>query len=204
MDEPGILSRSVRGYRMEVSDGAGRVKCFARNAVPILGGKLNVDAQGDGVDSNGALYVSGGETYVTGPSNGGNGALDYAGEAQITGGIFVAVGASGMAQNFGNTSTQGTMLVNTAMSNSTGDVILKDSKGNEILSYTPARSYNSVVISCPEIESGKTYTLTANGTDTTVEMTSLVYGSSNGMGMGGMGGNPMDNPRDNPRMGGMM
>lgn len=164
--------------------------------IKISGGKLNVDAQGDGVDSNGALYVSGGETYVTGPSNSGNGALDYAGEAQVTGGIFVAVGASGMAQNFGNTSTQGTMLVNTSMANSTGDVILKDSNGNEIISYSPTRSYNSVLVSCPEIKSGKTYTLTANGTDTTVEMTSLVYGESNGMGgmgdMGGMRGGRMD------------
>ena len=164
--------------------------------IKISGGKLNVDAQGDGVDSNGALYVSGGETYVTGPSNSGNGALDYAGEAQVTGGIFEAVGASGMAQNFGNTSTQGTMLVNTSMANSTGDVILKDSNGNEIISYSPTRSYNSVLVSCPEIKSGKTYTLTANGTDTTVEMTSLVYGESNGMGgmgdMGGMRGGRMD------------
>lgn len=160
--------------------------------IKISGGTLKIDSEGDGVDSNGALYVSGGETYVMGPSNSGNGTLDYGATAEITGGIFVGAGASGMAQNFGDSSTQGVMLVNISMSNSTGDIILKDSDGNEIISYTPSRSYNSVIISCPEIESGKTYTLTANGTDTTVEMTSLVYGESNGMGgmgdMGGMGG----------------
>lgn len=164
---------------------------FATNSdsyIKISGGTLNVDARGDGVDSNSAIYISGGETYVMGPSNSGNGTLDYNSTAEITGGIFVGAGASGMAQNFSNSSTQGVMLVNISMSNSTGDIILKDSNGNEILSYTPSRSYNSVLVSCPEIESGKTYTLTANGTDTTVEMTSRVYGSSNGMGMGGMGG----------------
>lgn len=161
--------------------------------IKISGGKLSVDTSGDGIDSNGALYVSGGEIYVMGPSNSGNGTLDYVSTAEITGGIFVGAGASGMAQNFGDTSTQGVMLVNTAMSSSTGEIILKDSDGDKLISYTPSRAYNSVIVSCPEIEKGKTYTLTANGTDTTVEMTSLVYGESNTMGMGGnpMGGGPM-------------
>lgn len=168
--------------------------------IKISDGMLKVDASGDGVDSNGALYISGGETYVMGPTNSGNGTLDYGSTAEITGGIFVGAGASGMAQNFSSSSTQGAMLVNTSMAGSTGDIILKDSNGNEIISYTPSRSYNSVIVSCPEIESGKTYTLTANNTDTTVEMTSLIYGSSNGMGgIGGKGGNRMGG---NP-MGGM-
>lgn len=68
----------------------------------ISGGTLNINAYGDGIDSNGDLTVSGGKTYVSGPVNGGNSSLDYAGEAVITGGIFVAAGASEMAQNFGS------------------------------------------------------------------------------------------------------
>ena len=149
--------------------------------IKISGGKLIVNADGDGVDSNGNLYVSGGETYVSGPTNNGNGALDYNGEAQITGGVFIAAGASGMAQNFGNSSTQGSIMVNT-QSGSGGEIILKDSSGNVIASYTPEKSYNSVVVSCPDIKKGSTYTLTANGTDTTVEMTDIIYGESSGMG----------------------
>ena len=42
--------------------------------VLITGGRIVVDAQGDGIDANGALYVKGGEIYVTGPENNGNGA----------------------------------------------------------------------------------------------------------------------------------
>ena len=51
-----------------------------------------VDAGGDGIDANHSLYIEGGETYVSGPTNSGNGALDYGGQARVTGGIFVAVG----------------------------------------------------------------------------------------------------------------
>lgn len=155
--------------------------------VKITGGKLVINADGDGVDSNGNLYVSGGETYVSGPTNNGNGALDYNGTAEITGGIFVAAGSSGMAQNFGASSTQGSILVN-AQSSTTDPVVLKDESGKEILSFTPEKTYNSVVVSCPEIEKGKTYTLSMCGTDTTVEMTDIIYGASGGMGGGGRPG----------------
>ena len=167
--------------------------------IKISGGKLIVNADGDGVDSNGNLYVSGGETYVSGPTNNGNGALDYNGEAQITGGTFIAAGASGMAQNFGSSSTQGSIMINT-QSGSGGEIILKDSSGNVIASYTPDKSYNSVVVSCPGIKKDSTYTLTANGTDTTVEMTDIIYGSSDGMGGGMPGGNMNDSGMDRKRM----
>lgn len=64
--------------------------------IQISGDSIVIRASGDGIDSNGSLYVSGGETYVYGPENDGNGALDYAGEGRITGGVFVASGAGGM------------------------------------------------------------------------------------------------------------
>lgn len=161
------------------SDGS---DCF----IKISGGSITINAEGDGVDSNGNLYVSGGETYVSGPTTSGNGAMDYDGEAQITGGIFVAVGASGMAQNFGSSSTQGSILVNTAAGNASSEVVLKDSAGKTLVSYTPEKSYTSVVVSCPGIQQSAAYSLTAGGQTTTIEMTSLIYGS--GGGMGGAGG----------------
>ena len=68
--------------------------------IHISGGVLHVNAFGDGIDSNGDVTVSGGETYVSGPTNNGNGTLDYSGTARITGGVFAASGSSGMAQNF--------------------------------------------------------------------------------------------------------
>ena len=156
--------------------------------VCISGGKLYIDASGDGIDSNGSLTVTGGETYVSGPDTGGNGALDYASEASITGGIFVAAGASQMAQNFGSSSTQGTMLVTVSSQQAGSTIALSDSSGREILSWQADKAFDSVLISCPEITEGSTYTLTAGSSETEVTMSSLVYGSSGEM--GGMGGGP--------------
>ena len=152
--------------------------------INISGGKLSVDASGDGIDANGKIVVSGGETYVSGPTNSGNGALDYGSGAEITGGIFVATGASGMALGFSG-GTQGSILTN--VTNGSDKLSLKDSNGNELVSFSPSKSYSSVVVSCPDIKEGNTYTLTANGSDLTIEMTSLIYGSG-GFGGGNMGG----------------
>jgi hypothetical protein len=153
-------------------------------AITISGGVTKVSAGGDGVDSNGNLYVSGGELYVEGPTSNADAAIDYDGTAQITGGIVVAVGSNGMAQNFGSTSTQGSILLS-FNSNSKNEIKL--CQGSTVLvSYTPSKNYSSVVVSCPQLVKGSTYSLTAGGKTTSVTLTSLIYGGSS---MGGMGGN---------------
>lgn len=152
--------------------------------IRISGGTLHVNASGDGIDSNGDLTISSGETYVSGPTNSGNGALDYNGEGVITGGIFVAVGSSGMAQNFSNSSTQGAIMVtvNTQMAGSS--ISLADSSGKELVSWTTDKEYASVVVSCPEITVGETYLLTTGNNTQEITMDSLIYGG------GSMGGKP--------------
>lgn len=165
-------------------------KSSSNNYIKISGGKTTINASGDGVDANGNLYVSGGETYVSGSENNGNGALDYDGEATITGGIFIAAGLSGMTQNFGSSSTQGTILVH-AITNQGKEskITIKDSDGTILASYEPPKQYNSVVISCPQIEVGKTYIVSMGTENMSVEMTGLIYGESaqrqGGKGMGG-------------------
>lgn len=156
-------------------------------SITISGGKIYINSSGDGVDSNGSLTVSGGETYVSGSANSGNGALDYNGEAVISGGVFLAAGASGMAQNFGASSTQGTMMVPVDNGTAGSEVSLSDSDGKELLSWKPENAYTSVLLSCPEIKQGSTYTLTADGKATEITMDSLVYGTGSGAGGKGAG-----------------
>ena len=161
--------------------------CYVR----IAGGVTSIDAKGDGVDTNGTLYVSGGELYVSGPENDGNSALDYDGSASISGGIVAAAGYSGMAQNFGSDSTQGSIMVtfDTALTEvSEMEITLTDESGKTLLTYTPAKSYNCVVLSCPELAVGNTYTVSAGEQSKEATMDSLIYGETKGMGgPGGMG-----------------
>ena len=156
--------------------------------IRISGGTLNINASGDGIDSNGSLEISGGNIILSGPDNGGNGALDYNTQAVITGGTFAATGAAQMAQNFSSSSTQGAMMVTVSSQQAGSTVTLKDSGGKEIISWKAEKAFDSVIISCPEIAEGEEYTLEAGESTVSVTMDSLVYGSSSGMGGGNMPG----------------
>ena len=150
--------------------------------VEISGGHTEIDAEGDGIDSNGTFTVSGGETYVSGPAGDGDGALDYETDAVITGGILIAAGSSGMTVNFGEKSTQGSILLNTGSQKAGTDIVLTDASGTELLSWQSYKSYTSVVISCPEIVQGESYTIKDGTSETTVTMDSLIYGAGKSMG----------------------
>lgn len=157
----------------------------------ISGGVLHVNAQGDGIDSNGNLYVYGGEITVNGPVNDGNGALDFGGSGYIYGGSVIAIGSSGMAENFASDSTQCSIMVTAQSTQKAGTTVtLKDASGQVLLSAVSEKTFNNVVFSCGEIQVGETYTVEIGSETTEVTMTETIYGSGSGFGggRGGMGG----------------
>lgn len=156
----------------------------------ITGGKITVNADGDGLDSNGDLRVEGGDITINGPSNGGNGALDIGtengGAGVIAGGTLIALGTSSMTENFGSTSTQCAFLV-TMNSFGAGETItITDSQGNVLYTGVTVKSANSVVFSSPDLVVGETYTVTIGSISATVTQSSTVVGNSNVFG-GGFG-----------------
>ena len=114
-------------------------------------------------------------------------ALDYNGNASITGGTLIGTGSSGMAQNFGDTSTQGAILLNVDAQAAGSTVSVSDSAGNVLASWEAPQAFSSVVISCPGLEADGTYTVAAGTSSTEVTLDGLLYGSG-GMNHG-MGGN---------------
>ena len=175
--------KGFQGGRGGFGGGMGDTQADAN--INISGGIVRINAEGDGVDSNGYLTVSGGKLYVTGSSSGKDGALDYGIDASISGGIVVAAGQSGMAQNFGAGSTQGTILVNTQQQNAAGsEIALFDSTGRKLVAWTMEKDYNSVVVSCPDIREGNSYTIQTGEITTEIVMDSLVYGDGFGFGGG--------------------
>lgn len=130
----------------------------------ISGGTLFVDASGDGLDANGSIEMSGGTVVVNGPTNDGNGALDYDGSFNITGGVFIAAGSAGMAQVPSSSSTQPSIAMTYSANKEAGEMIhLADSNGNALLTFAPTKAYRSVVISIPEIKTGESYSFYAGG-----------------------------------------
>ena len=132
--------------------------------IQITGGTIAVDAGGDGLDSNGYLKIEGGTIYVSGAANDGDSAIDYGIEGTITGGTVVATGFRGMATTFGQNSTQNYVMHQTQQMQATGtQIVVKDSQGQEILSWTPKKEFNSILLSSPELEKNQEYTIEFDG-----------------------------------------
>ena len=160
-------------------------------SLTINGGTITVNSQGDGLDANGAMYISGGYIIVYGPTNNGNGAIDYDTTFKITGGTLIAFGMSGMSMNASDAS-QGSILYNgTNTSSANSNFYVEDSNGNILYEVTSLKSFNSVLISASNIKKGSTYTLTIGSSSVPVTMSSYIVSvGSQSMGGGMSGGMP--------------
>ena len=158
------------------------------NKLMINGGTIYVNSSGDGLDANGSIYLNGGLVTVDGPTDNGNGPLDYDGNFEITGGTVIAAGSAGMMQN-ATSSNQGTVLIYFSSTQSGGtEVSIGD------ITYTPSKNFGCILISSNKLEVGKTYDVKLNGTTyTSVTLSNTINSvgsgnSVNGMGRGNRGG----------------
>ena len=80
--------------------------------------------------------------------------------------------------------------------NQSGEIALEDEDGNTLVSYTPVREYNSVVISCAELSDGSTYTIHTGENSREVTMEGLVYTDGEVTNAPGQGGGQKPCRRD--------
>lgn len=146
----------------------------SNNTFKMNDGNLVVNAKGDGIDINGSGNLNGGTIIVNGPENDGNGALDYDGEFNVSGGTIIAAGSSGMAQAPSNTSSIQSISMMFSSVQKAGTLInLQNSKGETIATFSPSKSYSSVVISSPQITKGEKYIINIGGISTSSEKNGL-------------------------------
>ena len=144
-------------------------------SMTINGGVVYVNANGDGLDANGDIFMNGGMVTVHGPSDGGNGTLDYAASCRITGGTFTGIGSTGMAQNPSEDSTQASAVFYTEGVIEAGtEVSLKDQDGNILAFVTTEKNAQWIALSAPELTTGETYTFCAGTTEKEVILTQTV------------------------------
>ena len=148
------------------------------SSLTINGGYLFINADGDGIDSNGDITMSAGTVVVNGPTNNGNGSLDYAGAFTLTGGSLLAAGSSGMAQSVSEGSTQNTFQINLTSIAAETLVHVESSKGEDILTFKSGKTISSIVFSSRLLEVGETYTVSTGGTSTGEEKDGIFEGGS--------------------------
>lgn len=129
--------------------------------ITITGGNIYINSGADGIDSNGDLLVEGGTIVIDGSVLEMESAIDYDGNGAINGGKIIALGSLGRnSQAFGSDSTQNFVFISfTNLEKAGSKITLKDENGKTILEHTALKNFQTVVLSDPSIELGKTYAL---------------------------------------------
>ena len=149
------------------------------------GATVTINAEGDGIDSNGDVFIESGYILVDGPSGNGNGTFDYNGSAYITGGTYIGIGNGDMKQGFNENSSLASVDIDYDSNIAAGTkVTVSDTSGKEILNFTAQKAFSNLLIADSGIKIGDTITVKAG--DNTQEITvSSDSGVSAFPGMGG-------------------
>ena len=139
---------------------------------PVLtfaGGYSVFNAAGDGIDSNGNIVMTGGTVIVYGPTDNGNGPIDF-GDGNygmtISGGTFLAVGSSGMAESAENKG-QAVLAAYWRSGLSAGETIgVVDSNGKVLAAFELPKAISSIVFSSADLTAGETYSIVGGGSTT--------------------------------------
>lgn len=155
--------------------------------ISVSGGNITVNADGDGIDSNGTIAQSGGYIVVYGPTNSGNGAIDYEQSYAVSGGTLIALGASGMAQA-PSTLSQPCLSINSNVSASS-TIEVRSSDGTVVLSTETPKQCQSLIFTSDKLTIGEEYAIYADGEllSTLTAEEGVVGNGANGNSFGGGG-----------------
>lgn len=163
------LVSSDDGFNAVSPDGAGAsmgehpmMQADSNCQINISGGYVHINAEGDGVDSNGNVTVTGGTVIVFGPQSPGNGALDYGGQFAVSGGTLLALGSAGMAQSV--TAQNGVRLFAYNYSQ-TADTLsaVTDGDGKVIIGFKSPKDFQTMVLASDKFDEKGEYTLYQGG-----------------------------------------
>ncbi len=158
---------TVNGGEIHIVSSDDGINLAARSGsyLYINRGYIVVNAVGDGIDANSSILMTDGTLLVSGSSDTSSSALDYDGTFEMDGGFLVAAGSySGMTKAPGASSEQYCILVNFNSIKDAGTLIHMESQsGEEILTFGPAKSYQSVAFSSSALVKGTSYNVYTGG-----------------------------------------
>ena len=158
--------------------GGGGTFAVVDAAVNILGGTVTVNANGDGIDSNGTATLSGGTVTVNGPFTGGNTSLDTNGDLLLNGSTVVVANAGDMFEAPASSSTSGYVKVTGSFSQGS-TVQVADSSGKVVANYkVSSSSAKLVMVSSSAITKGQSYTVYSTTSSVDANATSVASGAT--------------------------
>ena len=149
-------------------------------AINISGGTVTVNAEGDGIDSNGTATFSGGTVTVNGPTAGGNNALDSNGDLLLNGGTVTTGSTADMFEAPSSASTSGYLKITDSSALTQGSTVqVTDSSGTVVANYKITTSgVQLVLVSNKNIVKGQSYTVSVTSGSVDAASTTAASGAS--------------------------
>ena len=149
-------------------------------AINISGGTVTVNAEGDGIDSNGTATFSGGTVTVNGPVAGGNNALDSNGDLLLNGGTVTTGSTADMFEAPSSASTSGYLKITDSSALTQGSTVqVTDSSGTVVANYKITTSgVQLVLVSNKNIVKGQSYTVSVTSGSVDAASTTAASGVS--------------------------
>ena len=149
-------------------------------AINISGGTVTVNAEGDGIDSNGTATFSGGTVTVNGPTAGGNNALDSNGDLLLNGGTVTTDSTADMFEAPSSASTSGYLKITDSSALTQGSTVqVTDSSGTVVANYKITTSgVQLVLVSNKNIVKGQSYTVSVTSGSVDAASTTAASGAS--------------------------
>lgn len=208
-------SLHITGASLTLSAGDDALRCDT--SIAILGGSITVNSCSEGIESpeiliedgditvtstddginacgtetaDGSLpgvTINGGTVTLLNPSGRDADGIDSNGNIDINGGTVVVCGGSTMLEAMSENSAQPSLLYAGATQAAGTEIALQAADGKTLLTFAAPNSFSAVLVSCPEMQLGSTYTLTLGATSQEITLTQVAdsYGVSGGMSQGG-------------------
>lgn len=151
----------------------------------LINGSVSVNAAGagEGIDSKGSIFMSGGTVVVQGSAITGTKAIDYETNFNITGGTFMTCGpyrSKSIPTPTTSTSTQNfiyaTLSSTTAILPAATMFNIQGADGSNLVTFQPMRNAYYFIFSSPSIQKSTSYDIYTGGTSTGTNLNGLFTG----------------------------
>ncbi|HPT30224.1 MAG TPA: carbohydrate-binding domain-containing protein [Prolixibacteraceae bacterium] len=153
-------SKGTTNGGTEQNDG----RIFSMNGGYLVSGAT----QGDAVDCNGNIVMTGGTMILHGPPSQPEEAIDFNGTFNMSGGFFIAGSTnSNMTKPMSSTSGQYGLLLKSSSIVSANTIFrIQDNTGKDLVTFKPARNAYYFLFSSPVLKTGTSYSVYTGGSCT--------------------------------------
>ncbi len=144
---------------------AGEYYIYINGGTTVITIESSDIADGDGIDSNGHVVMTGGVVAINGPTDTRNSAVDSNGTFDVSGGLLIGTNINGRnSEGVGDGSTQASMYLTSETVVDAGTVIhIQDLDGAGVVTFVAENEFDVIIFTSSDLEAGSDYEVYLGG-----------------------------------------